>query len=372
MCKLLNILYKFICILCKLIDGCLTHYARLRTFINDRVQEENRCDAFKKKRNIIGIVFLGASIFYTFVCAVSSVIDWYGIVCNMLYIAMILFWVFAAEYYTDILKDQETYFKGDRYKSTYKKYKKWMGGGEVPVVSKIYYGLWIIVSAILLIYAISLKIYRLDLPLRFLNLILLIIVLVLSGNSVFSTAVFTYFTCDLYNNERFPQRNENPDSEALPYNETRPGQTVGLQKLLIDARAHSASFLSYALCYALCFSIQVWEYMKRNEMDSLSPLMNEERFQVIVAFLVLICVAMYIVSTIGSRYFLKKLLEMWKLKQKEVIQATAGKEQMHEKIDQRLDALEKDKISPFPSMLEIIITALLGSLVTSVLSVLIK
>lgn len=45
--------------------------ARLRIYINERVQEENRCDAFKKKRNIIDIVFLGTSIFYAFICAVS-------------------------------------------------------------------------------------------------------------------------------------------------------------------------------------------------------------------------------------------------------------------------------------------------------------
>lgn len=339
--------------------------AQLRLIISDKlnaIKENDREFTIRKVVSIYGVLMIVID-FIDLILTNKFRWDKYAI--NALLSTILIFWAFSAQHYSTVIENQIGYFEGECYKRSYEKYTKWINGDVLKEKKSIwphyfvvfYYTIWLVASVVITIGFIVLKLYSLNSGiLGIINTILLFLVLYVNGNSVFSIGVYTYFLCDLYYSEDKNLREKG--THGLPHYKTMPSYTNGIRRLLRDAKAYSTSFLFVALCFTIQLVICI------SFSDHNGDLLTNGWFQFIIAFTVLLCFGMYIISTLGARYYIRKLVGLWREETLDQYEKTINKldpaEDMEKVIqwEQLYHLVEKECISLIPSRLELLFTAL--------------
>ena len=338
---------------------------RLRVTISDIINKSKKSVPKFTIRMVVYVYAVLMVIIDAIDFLLTKRLRWDMYTINALLSTILIFWVFSAQYYTEIIENQKYYFDDESYKKNYAKYHKWISGDVLKDKTSVwpylfifpYYAVWLFVTVMITIWFVNLKLYSLDSGILGLaNTVLLFLVLFANGNSVFSIGVYTYFLCDLYCSEEESIKNKR--KSELSHYETLPSYTNGIRRLLRDAKAYSTSFLFVALCFTIQLVICIIS------SDSIKTLLDNGRFQFIIAFVVLLCLGLYVISTLGTRYYIRKLVGLWReetLSKYETIIKELNPVEDREKIiqwEQLIRFVEKECISLIPSKIELLFTAL--------------
>lgn len=255
----------------------------------------------------------------------KSEIDWFCIFDLTVFLTIIFVWIYLSNLY--YLEEQHLgdYFPSLKcYRNVLEQYERLVRSNDIRNGEWwgrfFYYFIWLMGIIYLVIAHMKLDLmpHRIIWGERVFG-VLLAFSLFLCGNSSFAGFAYTNMLRLFYNELRKegfdPRKN-------LDCNLILPAHISGITKLVERGRSNSIAYLSVSLMYISMFFVGIWEHRHNNIQERL---IQEPLFQGIIAVFFLMTVGLYLICTVGPKYYLQRIVDLFKMETTQILEGNLSK-----------------------------------------------